>query len=135
MQADPRVAMISYSTHGSGTGPSVAKVAEATKLAHALRPDILLDGELQIDAALVPAVAAAKAPSSPIAGQANVLVFPNLDTGNTAYKLVERLGGARAIGPITQGLTHPVNDLSRGASVADIADVIRVTAAQVGTKY
>ena len=114
--ADPRVAMLSYSTMGSAKHDDVTKVQEAVKIAKAENPDLMLDGEMQLDAALVPSVGAAKAPGSQVAGKANTLIFPNLDAGNIGYKLVQRLAKAEAYGPMTQGIAAPVNDLSRGCS-------------------
>jgi len=127
---DPKVAMISYSTGTSGSGADVEKVKEATRLAQEKRPDLLIDGPLQYDAASVPSVGRQKAPDSKVAGQANVFVFPDLNTGNTTYKAVQRSANVLSIGPMLQGLRKPVNDLSRGALVDDIVYTIALTAIQ-----
>lgn len=131
---DPCVAFLSFSTKGSGVCPSTAKVREAARIASKEAPYLSIDGELQADAALVPQVAELKAPRSPVAGRANLLIFPDLNSGNIACKLVERLARARAFGPILQGLARPVNDLSRGASSEDIAGIIAITALQAAVQ-
>ena len=127
---EPKVAMLSYSTMGSAKHDDVTKVQEATRIAKENNPDLLLDGELQLDAALVESVASLKAPNSKVAGHANTLIFPNLDAGNIGYKLVQRLAKAEAYGPMTQGIARPVNDLSRGCSAEDIVGVVAITAVQ-----
>ena len=127
---EPVVAMLSYSSYGSAKHDDVTKVQEATKIAKESAPELTLDGELQLDAAIVPSVGASKAPGSKVAGHANTLIFPNLDAGNIGYKLVQRLAKAEAYGPLTQGIAAPVNDLSRGCSADDIVGVVAITAVQ-----
>jgi phosphate acetyltransferase len=128
LEVTPRVAMLSYSTKGSAEGRLIEKIKEATALAREITPDLIIDGELQVDSAIVPEVARIKDPQGIIVGDANVLIFPNLEAGNISYKLVQRLAGARAIGPILQGLNFPCSDLSRGCSVDDVVDCVAVTA-------
>ena len=127
---EPRVAMLSFSTKGSAKNELVDKVVKATELAKAMAPDVMIDGEMQADAALVPSVGASKAPGSPVAGKANVLIFPSLEVGNISYKLVQRIAGIEAVGPVLQGMAAPINDLSRGCSVSDIVNLVAITVNQ-----
>lgn len=130
VQSEPKVAMLSYSTYGSAKSELTEKVIEATKLVKEKSPNLLVDGELQVDAAIIPEIAKSKAPGSPIEGNANVLIFPDLDAGNIGYKLTQRLAKAEAYGPLCQGIAKPVNDLSRGCSAEDIVGVVAITSVQ-----
>jgi len=134
VKIEPKIAMLSFSTKGSAKHEVVDRVVEATKIARTMQPDLQIDGELQADAAIIEAIGKSKAPGSSIAGKANVLIFPNLESGNIAYKLVQRLAGADAIGPILQGMAAPINDLSRGCSVEDIVNLIAITSNQAFEK-
>lgn len=131
---EPKVAMLSYSTHGSAKSEQTQKVIDATNLVKTKMPELIVDGELQLDAAIIPEVAAFKAPDSPIKGKANILIFPDLEAGNIGYKLTQRLAKAEAYGPLCQGIAKPVNDLSRGCSADDIAGVVAITAVQAQTR-
>jgi len=132
---EPKIAMLSFSTKGSAKHEMVDKVARATQIAKEMDPTLAIDGEMQVDAAVVPSVGKSKAPGSPIAGQANVFIFPTLEAGNIGYKLVQRLGGAEPVGPVLQGMAAPINDLSRGCSVEDIVGVIAITVNQAANAY
>ena len=131
---EPRVAMLSFSTKGSAKNELVDKVVKATELAKQMAPDVMIDGEMQADAALVASVGASKAPGSPVAGKANVLIFPSLEVGNISYKLVQRIAGIEAVGPVLQGMAAPINDLSRGCSVSDIVNLVAITVNQAAAK-
>lgn len=131
---EPRIAMLSFSTKGSAKHPLVDKMANATAIAQKMAPELLIDGEMQLDAALVEEVGQLKSPGSKVAGRANVLVFPGLEAANIGYKLVQRLAGAQAIGPVLQGMAAPINDLSRGCSVSDIVNMVAITSTQAGKK-